>query len=173
MRALLFQGMGLTVGFGLTNAQRQKLLYVPERNFRVAERLIQSSRYLEEPLATAPEILGHLGMWKGECIFAKDGARFKLTFRESHEKISQHEIQRVFRYDFREIGSESEIFRFDTHGRPVAHTSACHCHLGGGEGVRHQEGDRCLKGFSMVSLTLCDVLDIINGFLEEGKLPWS
>lgn len=157
----------------LTIEQRQQILKSASRYFCTSENWLRKSQFLSTtPLSPVSYQTKNLAFWKSKCVFLKNNESFTLSIEDLYQELDNGRIERALRYDFRKTGDTTEIFRFDNHGRRLNSLEPCHCHPGLGNDIRVLEGDPRMGGFSMISLTLCDVLILIDNYLQIGVLPW-
>ena len=129
---------------------------------------IHSKHLLTKPITT-PDVRGDLlGMWRASWNFSDNHV---LKFRDTYRKIDDKKVERLFNFDFRIEHAPDQVFRFDHHG--VWITSEETCHLDLADGNRYEDGHSALKGYPLRYLTICDVLSVIDIYLEKGDLPWA
>lgn len=151
----------------ITITDRQTFLQSAQDYFTFGYNYAIHSKHLLKPI-TVPTIRENLGEWSALWNFSNNHV---LKFRDSYRKIDDKKVERLFNFDFRIEHATDQVFRFDHHG--VWITSGETCHLDLADGNKYEDGHPALKEYPLRYLTICDVLSVIDTYLEKGGLPWD
>jgi hypothetical protein len=106
---------------------------------------------------------GKIRLHSGDGVSVRDNRRFRM--------VKPSTILEFYSVDYKLLSANDRVvFRICTHGASLPGDKAAHIHFGD---ETLEEGDRRLKGQSLVGADFLLFFKYVCSYLDEGKLPWQ